>query len=73
MYALDGSEEFEFMETRVFRYKKKVICTPYPLDVSKIDSMWTPLTSRDCDGILIAFHALDESEDFEFMETRVFM
>ena len=41
-----------------------------PIDFYKIASTWTLLTSHDDTGILLTLHALDGSEEFDFVEAR---
>ena len=67
LYAFDGTEEFECMETRV-GVKTTYITPTYPIDFYKIASMWTPLTSHGNTGILLTLYALDGSEEFECVE-----
>ena len=51
---------------------KNEICLPLIRLVSaKKASMWTPLTSHDCNGIVLIVYALDGSEEFGCVETRV--
>ena len=79
--ALDGSEEFDFVEAhqkirKRQKYEKirgvKTRYAPtYPIDFYKIASTWTPLTPHDYTGILLILYALDDSEEFDFVETRV--
>ena len=45
----------------------------YPIDFYKIASKWTPLTSHDYNFMVLTLYALDGPEEFEFVETRVFM
>ena len=51
--------------------EKRDLYPTYPIDFYKIASTWTPLTSHDYTGILLTLYALDGSEEFDFVETRV--